>query len=206
MIFSTALLAGGRSVRMGKEKALLVVNMRGQLLIERQLELLAALHPYEQLVSCRYDQELPVPSDVRKVLDYGAHGPIGGVTAVLRSAQSPFVLILGLDHGKMNLATLRHIVVEARKDTATGVVARTSDGIQPTVALLPRELAAMAKARIDAGGDLSLQGLMRAGVEADLLRWYDVKPADEKRFANWNRPSDVAPAKEDEEESAGPAG
>lgn len=184
-------------MRMGREKALVAVNPRGQLLIDRQIQMLASLHPYEQLISCRYDQQLPVPETVRKVLDNGAHGPIGGVTAVLRAAQTPFVLFLGLDHGRMNLATLRHLVMEARKDSATGVVPRTSDGIQPTVTILPRELAAMAKARIDAGDDLSLQGLMRAGVEADLLRWYDVSPEDEPRFANWNRPGDVPPVGND---------
>lgn len=182
---------------MGKEKAFLVVNPRGQTLIERQLELLAALHPYERLVSCRFDQQLPVPADVRMVLDYGNAGPLGGVAAVLRAAQTPFVLILGLDLGKMSLAMLRRIVMEARRDSVTGVVPRTSDGIQPTAAILPRELAAMAKARLDAGKDLSLQGLMRAGVEADLLRWYDVKPEDEPRFANWNRPRDVSAPGED---------
>jgi len=178
-------------MRMGTEKALLVVNPRGQLLIERQLEMIAALQPYECLLSCRYDQELPVPFGVRTILDNGASGPLGGVTAILRESHSPFVFVLGLDLGRMSLATLRHMVMTARKDPNTGLVPRTSDGIQPTAALLPRSLGKLAKERIVARTDLSLQGLMRAGVEAGLLRWYDVKPEDEPRFANWNRPSDV---------------
>jgi len=204
MNFSAALLAGGTSRRMGQEKALLVVNSRGQTLLERQLALLGALNPREILLSCRYEQGLPVRDDVREVHDQGTAGPLGGVTAVLHAIYTPFVVILGVDMARMSLAVLRRLVLAARETSpAVGIVPRTSFGPQPTAAVLPRKLAPLARVRLRSRRDLSLQALVRDGVNAGLLQWLDMDAEDEPRFANWNRPSDVPPIPDAEEEEAG---
>ena len=61
MKLSAAIIAGGHSRRMGRDKALLPDATHGTLL-QRQLHVLAALAPDEILLSCRAGQELPAPA------------------------------------------------------------------------------------------------------------------------------------------------
>jgi molybdopterin-guanine dinucleotide biosynthesis protein A len=186
---TVAVLAGGRSCRMGRDKAKVATG--GRSLLERQLAVLEAVRPGERIVSCREDQHLAVPSGVRLVFDDGAAGPLGGVAAILRAASAPAVLVLAVDLGCIEASLLRKLAARAAVDGSVGVAPRSAGGIEPLVAVYPRALLELVEERLHDARDLSMHSLTRAAASAGLLRWYDVPVFEEPQFANWNRPIDV---------------
>ena len=191
MRLSAAIIAGGRSHRMGRDKALLPDAAHGTLL-RRQLALLASFHPAELLLSCRPDQDLPSLSTLRCIHDPGTTGPLGGLAALLGAMRGDILLVLAVDLGAMTAEVLGSLL-----DATTphrGVVPRTARGIEPLAATYPRALAAEAARRLAVPGDRSLQGLARAGVASGHLAWHDVPAHDLPAFANWNTPEDLPPS------------
>ncbi len=94
--FSAALIAGGRSRRMGQDKAFL--DWHGRPLWEHQLGKLRALAPARLLLSCRSDQPFPRLPDVFPVSDeWPDSGPLGGVASCLRVCDAPLLVVLGID-------------------------------------------------------------------------------------------------------------
>ena len=91
---SAAILAGGRSRRMGKTKALL--PYRGRPLIAQVYETLQTL--FEDIFLVTNDPEifdfLPCPKIPDRV---PGKGPISGVDAALRYSRNPTVLVVGCD-------------------------------------------------------------------------------------------------------------
>src|SRR5262245_49935061 len=91
-----ALLAGGRSRRMGTDKAF--VEWNGRPLWEGQLEKLRAAGCGPLLLSCREEQPFPEMPGVVKVYDTVADcGPLGGVAACLAKCDTPLLAVLGVD-------------------------------------------------------------------------------------------------------------
>jgi molybdopterin-guanine dinucleotide biosynthesis protein A len=190
MNLSAAIIAGGHSRRMGRDKALLPTREHGTLLA-RQLDLLATLAPHEILLSCRPNQVLPAPDFVRRIHDDGSHGPLAGVASLLTAARGDLILVLAVDLGGMTAEVLSRLVAAATVFPHVGVVPRTSSGPEPLAAIYPTTLAAEASRRLATGEDLSLHGFIRSGIETRQLRWFDIAPADEPLFANWNTPADL---------------
>jgi molybdopterin-guanine dinucleotide biosynthesis protein A len=110
---SVLILAGGRSRRMGQDKAWL--RLDGAALVERVARRVLpvaeevlfsanAAEPFAQLTS-----SLPVPAAVVADLFPGA-GPLAGIHAGLRAARGDLLLALAVDLPFVNLALVRHIV------------------------------------------------------------------------------------------------
>lgn len=103
-----AVLAGGRSTRLGRDKTRLRLPGDGRDMLARTADLLAACTG-EVLVSCRADA---VPPDLpyRAVPDCEEGlGPFGGVWSLLRAVREP-VLVLSCDLPFMDAATLRRLI------------------------------------------------------------------------------------------------
>ena len=85
-------LAGGKSTRMGKDKAFL--EFRGRILLARALELAAGA-----------GQEVRIVGDPRKFAAFGQviediyreRGPLGGIHAALKSSSTRLNLMLAVD-------------------------------------------------------------------------------------------------------------
>src|SRR6185436_16930649 len=93
---SAALLAGGRSRRMGTDKAFL--PWQGRPLWEHQVEKLRALHPSRLLLSCRPEQSFPDLPDLTRVHDELENsGPLAGIAACLQACRASHLVILGVD-------------------------------------------------------------------------------------------------------------
>lgn len=117
-----AVLAGGRSTRLGRDKTRLRLPGDGRDMLARTADLLAACTD-EVLVSCRADA---VPPDLpyRAVPDFEEGlGPFGGVWSLLRVVREP-VLVLSCDLPFMDAATLRRLVKTR--------VARPADALMTT--------------------------------------------------------------------------
>lgn len=108
-------LAGGRSTRMGTDKAALV-HPDGRPLARRTLDLLEEAGCGTIVLSLRHDQELPpgIPEcpNVRVVRDPagGSEGPLAGILAAMRSAPEADWLVLACDLPRLDVETLEHLV------------------------------------------------------------------------------------------------
>src|SRR5438876_12398400 len=107
MNISAVLLAGGKSRRMGKDKA--TILFRGKPLWQIQLELLRKLEPEEIFVSTRTD---PIwrPADVQFLADDPpSRGPLSGLAASLARMRSAHLLALAIDMPFMTESYVRYL-------------------------------------------------------------------------------------------------
>lgn len=122
--FSLAIIAGGQSRRMGRDKAF--VELGGKTLIEHVIERSANLGQAETLLITNRPvdyQHLGLPMH-RDVLP--EKGSLGGIYTALLRAQSPDVLVLACDMPFINAGLLRHMV--ALIDESTDIVVPRVDG------------------------------------------------------------------------------
>jgi molybdopterin-guanine dinucleotide biosynthesis protein A len=187
MSLSAVLLAGGESLRMGKDKA--TVLFRGKLLWDVQLDLLRKLEPEEILISARTDPPWR-PEDVQLVTDDPpSRGPLSGLAASLARMRSAHLLALAIDMPFMSEKFLRYLCGQI--EPGVGVVPKIENRAEPLAAIYPRE------AEIDfrealAGDDFSLQTLVRRLVAAGKLLEVTVTEQERKLFLNVNQLSDLA--------------
>ncbi len=184
--FAAAVLAGGRSSRMGSDKAF--VLWRGRRLIDRQLALLKALGPTELLVSGRAGIDYGV-ADVRVVLDAQPdQGPLGGLAALLHATAAPNVLILAVDLPAMTEAFLERLLLQCC--AGVGVVPLTESGWEPLVAVYPRDVLPVINARL-ARGDLAMHAMIAEATRAGLLQAVEITGLHRDVFRNLNTPLDL---------------
>ena len=187
MNLAAAVIAGGQSKRMGREKALLPVHGFEHLLA-RQIETLKLINPGELLLSCRKEQFQFELDGVRKVYDDGQHGPLGGLEALLRSSRSEFVFVLAVDLPQISGALIRKIASKAEALGGAGVVPRDGEKIESLVAVYPTAMLGMAQGRLKKTTDHSMQSLVREAAKLGFLNWYEIQKHERPEFSNWNHP------------------
>jgi molybdenum cofactor guanylyltransferase len=108
-------LAGGRSSRMGTDKAALV-HPDGRPLARRTRDLLADAGCENVVLSLRHGQEIPAGfsdlPDVRVVRDPEgpAGGPLEGIVAAMSLRPDAHWLVLACDLPRLDTITLRHLI------------------------------------------------------------------------------------------------
>ena len=191
--FAAALLAGGRSVRMGTDKAL--IQWQGEDLWCHQLSKLRELEPEQVLLSCRPEQALAADGVALVYDPPGAQeGPTGAIVRCLRQAQQP-LLVLAVDLPAMTSDFLRDQLL-AGFDGSKGRVFRTAQGYEPLAALYSPALLPLFEDALTVG-KLRLQTVIERAVEAGLMAVVEVRPQDEPFFRNANTPDDLARIAED---------
>ena len=186
MNISAALLAGGESRRMGRDKA--TILFRGKALWQIQLDLLRTLNPKEIFVSARTD---PVwrPADVDFVSDIPpSRGPLSGLAASLDRMCGTHLLALAVDMPLMSEKYLRHLCDKI--EPYVGVVPRIYGRAEPLAAIYPREAATEFQGAL-AGADFSLQTVTRRLVESGKLREMPITEQEQSLFLNVNQLSDL---------------
>ena len=184
MSFAAVLLAGGRSRRMGRDKALLPLA-DGRLLWQRQLAVLEELQPAELFIS---GPERPgFPTSVVRLEDTAPGlGPLSGIATALRAMRSARLLVLAVDLPAMTADFLRGLLVNDR-----GMIPQTSDGyFEGLAAVYPKAALAVAETLLT-GADRSLQTLVRRLLEEGHAAARPVADAESGLFANWNQPDDI---------------
>lgn len=108
MSFAAVLLCGGKSTRMGRDKAFLDWN--GRPLWQVQLDKLQQLSPQRLLISCRGEQS--IVSEAERVFDPidSNDGPLGAITRCLEFVQMP-LLVLAVDMPWMTVECLREQIL-----------------------------------------------------------------------------------------------
>lgn len=183
-----AVLAGGRSTRMGRDKFRLEVA--GETLLDRQLRLLAKVGVDERLVALAPGMVTTLPDGVRIVTDREPGlGPLAGLEACLRAHSGEQLLVLAVDLPCLTVEFLRRLI---RAAADRGVVPWRNGSAEPLAAIFPRVALPDITSRLDRR-ELALQPLVQAGLTAGWLDLLPVAPEEASLFTNWNHPSDWSP-------------
>ncbi|MBA3651741.1 MAG: molybdenum cofactor guanylyltransferase [Chthoniobacterales bacterium] len=175
---SAVLLAGGKSTRMGRDKAFL--DYHGEPLWQRQLATLRALSPEQLMISGPRRAEW---SDCEVVPDEVSNaGPLAGVTAALQKCSAPLLVVLAVDLPRVTAEFLRSLLALG------GAVAQGPHGFEPLAAVYPTSCAALAAQGLSSG-DFSMQNFVREANGQGLLVACAISGPD--LFTNLNSPSDL---------------
>jgi molybdenum cofactor guanylyltransferase len=185
---AAAVLAGGTSRRMGRDKATLAVG--GVELAS--LALAAAARVADPVVLVAPEGHPARRLAAAPVTDPG-EGPLAALAAALAALDADHVLVLAGDHPGLRVELLAHLAALAGRGDA--VACRRGPRLEPMVAVYRRAPAlALARARLaDAAGDRSLTGLL-AGLRTLVVeepQWRPLDP-DGRSFVDLDDPADLA--------------
>jgi phospholipid/cholesterol/gamma-HCH transport system ATP-binding protein len=183
-------LAGGKSSRMGGDKAF--VSLDGQTLLARVLALAHSVATDVRIVGdpAKFSSFAPVVEDV-----FPDCGPLGGIHAALRASPADLNLILAVDTPFVSLALLQYLITRAKSSPAAMVtVVRASGGWQPLCAVYRREFADAAEKALEAGR-YKVDALFTAA-QTQVIEEDELKAAgfSLSMFRNLNTPEEVAVA------------
>lgn len=174
-------LCGGKSSRMGTDKAL--VEIDGQSLLTRVSARLT--HVCDEILVASGIPGRMGPLPYREIEDAGVPGPLGGIVAGLRASNNDLVAVVAVDMPLCDPRLLRALAGLAA--TTRAIVPRDEAGLQPLHAVY----------RKDAAADLLRSGpsVIDAVLELDprIIEGAELASlTDEPRFAhNLNRPEDL---------------
>lgn len=134
-------LAGGKSTRMGQDKAML--QMDGRTLLERALEVLRQVASEVRILGPRERYAgygVPVIEDI-----FPGCGPLGGIHAALSSAQTRLNLIIAVDTPFLSAEFLRFIAECAWSSGATVTTPEIAGYRQPLCSVYSREFLPIAE-------------------------------------------------------------
>lgn len=147
------ILAGGKSIRMGADKAF--VTLDGQTLLTRALALARSATANVHIVgsATKFRDFAPVVEDI--VPDCG---PLGGIHAALRASAAELNLVLAVDLPFVQPTLLEFLIARARSSTCLATVPRSGKGFQPLCAVYRWEF-----------GDLAENALRQGSYRIDML-------------------------------------
>lgn len=182
-------LAGGKSTRMGADKAF--IEYEGRSLLHRALEVAVSIAPQVYIGGSR-----------EKFAHYGAVvedtfpdcGPLGGIHAALRASQTELNVMLAVDMPFISPQFLRYLTGLAGATEATAIVPRAEGRFQPLCAIFRRDFAEAAEAALLAGRN-KIDPLF-ALVETRAIEEEEMEHAGFSRdiFRNVNTPQDLQEA------------
>ncbi len=191
LVFSAVLLAGGRSSRMGRDKAEILLP-DGRPLWRRQLEdVLRPLGPREIFLSG--PPRAGMPADARLLPDAAPGlGPLSGIAAALEATNTPLVVVLAVDLPAMTAGFFREHLLAASSLAGRGAVGFSDANgfFEPLAALYPVSARGLAAEHLRSP-DRSLQSFVRAAAGAGLVTPVTLPPGAAVQFINWNRPEEV---------------
>ena len=186
MTISAVLLAGGKSRRMGEDKA--TVLFQDMPLWEIQLDLLRKLQPDELFISAQSDPPWR-PADVQFVADeQPSRGPLSGIAATLSQITAEHLFALAIDMPFMTENYLRGLCQRIERNR--GVVPVIEDRFEPLAAIYSR-VAGLDFTAALSGSDFSLQSLVGKLIAAGKLEPIQVSEKEKAFFRNLNEPGDL---------------
>ena len=141
------ILAGGKSTRMGADKAFVMLD--GRTLLQQALDLGRAIAADVRIVgdAAKFAAFGPVVEDV-----FPGCGPLAGIHAALRGSKTELNLMLAVDVPFVSQALLEYLIGRARDvASATVTVAKSGGNWQPLCAVYRREFANAAQEALQAG-------------------------------------------------------
>ena len=184
------ILTGGKSSRMGADKAFLDFGSRT--LLERAIAVVYETSP-----------NLAIVGDPAKFAAYGSViadlypgcGPLAGIHGALLHSSAELNLMLAVDMPFVSRELLDFLFAAANETDAIVVVPRTARGFQPLCAVYRRAFAAAAEEALRAG-NYKIDAVF-AGVAVRVIEEGELARAgfSERMFFNVNTPDDLRTAK-----------
>jgi molybdopterin-guanine dinucleotide biosynthesis protein A len=188
MNFSAVILAGGKSSRMGRDKAWLEIC--GQTLLARQIKLARESGAGEVLISGRPEINYS-EFGCRVLLDrFVGAGPLAGIERALEAATSPLLLVLAVDLPAMGTVFLRRLAAASTEHF--GAIPRLAGRLEPLAAFYPKTSWLLAETQLWAEHNAA-ETFARHCVQSGLAQWIELSAAESRFFANWNSPADFSP-------------
>jgi molybdenum cofactor guanylyltransferase len=185
---AAAVLAGGASRRMGRDKATMPVDG-----VELAATVLAAAARVADPVVLVAPEGHPARRLAGRVVTDPASGPLAALAAALEALEATDVLVLAGDHPGLRVELLAHLVALAPRGEA--VACRRGPRLEPLVAVYRRLPAlAAARSRLAGGGPgASLRGLLAElrTVVVEEPEWRALDP-DGRSFVDLDDPADLA--------------
>lgn len=186
---SVAIMAGGKSTRMGTNKAF--IPFRDRPMIEHVIERVTDLGDELYIITNDHDpyRYLGLPSfgDI-----YLGHGPLGGLHSALYHASWDRLLVVACDMPWLNRDLLKYLITFG--GSADGIVPRWGRFPEPLHALYGKTCLAPIEACLDAG-DLKIVSFY-SKVKIRFLEREEIGRFDPlgRSFANVNTPEDLVDA------------
>ena len=188
---SAFILAGGKSARMGTDKAFVLLD--GRTLLARMLHLARQLTSNVHIIGdpAKFAPFAPTIEDI-----FPGCGPLGGIHAALRSSRTDLNVILAVDVPFVSLALLDYLISRATSSNANVTLARAAGGFQPLCAIYRRFFADAAENALLAGHckiDTLFAPTTTQVIEEAELEASGFSP---RIFRNLNTPEELAQAHE----------
>jgi molybdopterin-guanine dinucleotide biosynthesis protein A len=176
-------LAGGRSSRMGRDKALLTLG--GEPLVKRGIRKLSAICAEVAIAGgsedlTRFGRVIPDRS--------GGCGPLGGIVSALEQSLFEWNLFLPVDAPYVPISVLKALLFMAGGFAGVCVMARVEGWMQPLCAVYSRKALGVLERELAAGRWKVVLAIESAGP----VRVIDFE--DASWFANLNTPEEFAEA------------
>lgn len=186
---SAVLLAGGKSTRMGRDKACLEVG--GKSLWRRQLDVLKAIVPAELYISGPADGPYVGSEGVIVPDQMNDCGPLAGLSSTLGVCSTGWLMVLAVDMPFMTADFVKSLVDRAEW-TGKGQIPMHADGqLEALAAVYPCAAFELSKELLKAG-ERRLSTFVDALETAGLVERTVIAADDERLFENWNRPEDLS--------------
>lgn len=193
-MLTLAILAGGKSQRMGQDKA--IMPFRGEVLVRRVLDRLAGLAEEVIIIAPRVQEYLSL--SMRVVPDQlPGRGPLGGLYTALFTASHPAVAVVACDMPFVNADLLAHQRNLLFSNNLDVVVPSSKRGLEPLHAIYRRETCLPAvREALDAGEQRLISWF--SCVKVRILPSEVIFPFDPHglTFLNVNTPDELAQAEE----------
>ena len=185
--FTAVLLAGGKSTRMGRDKAALLIG--GEPLWQHQLATLRATGAGELFISGRADGPY-AESGVRIIEDLTPNaGPLAALEAVLPRISGTHAIVLAIDLPAMRADFLAALVKVALARNCS-VVPEAEGRFEPLAAVYAPGLLPLVAEGLR-GPDRSMQHLLRAALAIGLVMTHPLHAGERALFRNLNAPADL---------------
>ncbi len=186
--YSMIVLAGGKSSRMGTDKADLCIGDKS--FLELQIEKGRELGIQDIQVSGYRGKRCPVPVTPDR---FPEKGPLGGLESCLRRAKQEKCLVLGVDIPLIPVTELENLLSASEKSESAVTVLKHGDRKEPLIAVYHRDLADGIREEITQGKGKVFGFLDKIGYTV-----YECK-APEQYMTNVNTPEIYIQIKERED-------
>lgn len=181
MTLDGLLLVGGKSRRMGTDKAQLIVE--GEPLWQRGYRLLQTSGCGQRFVAA---PQLPgwLPDTTDWVEDPG-EGPLRAIISTLQVSNADHLLVLAVDLPAMSRVVLDKLVAQRRPGKS--LIPQRGRWFEGLAALYSSNIRSRAESCAHSE-DRSMQHLVRQLLGADLADLYHIPEEEHEAFTNWNTP------------------
>jgi molybdopterin-guanine dinucleotide biosynthesis protein A len=186
MTLSAVILAGGKSSRMGRDKAFL--EFEGRTLLERQIILAREIGAKEIFIAGRPDANYAGFDCLILNDKFQNAGPLAGIERALDSASTTHLLVLAVDLPGLHLNFLRRLLSACRENL--GAIPRIASQIEPLAAVYSATAKPLAEKLLQ-DRNHRVTSFAEQCAESNLAQFVSCNENERELFANWNSPEDV---------------